>query len=243
MKQHTLVIAEGSEDLREILQSQFDTFCQVFCCSTGKETLELLETKHPDVLFLDLMVPQLDGLSLLQALSALGDRPEILATTSYVSSYILKACESLGVRVLMEKPYDLQKAGEQVRLLLQHRNGENEEDRFSRISGLLLRLGFTAKLRGYSYLRDAVIQYAVDPDQSIMKELYPRVAALYGVTAEDVEHSIRSAVIDAWSHKNRELWNLYFGQENQLRPSNAALIQSLSRILLDIGNTTAAKAL
>ena len=243
MKQHTLVIAEGSEDLRETLQSQFDTFCQVFCCSTGKEALELLERQHPDVLFLDLMLPQLDGLGLLQVLSALGDRPEILAATSYVSPYILEACESLGVRVLLEKPYDLQKAGEQVKNLLQHRNGGNEEERFSRISGLLLRMGFTAKLRGYSYLRDAVLQYALDPNQSIIKELYPRVAAIYGVTAEDVEHSIRSAVIDAWTHKNGELWNLSFGQEELLRPSNAALIQGLSGFLRDTGNPETAKAL
>lgn len=243
MKQHTLVIAEGSEDLRETLRSQFDTFCQVFCCSTGKEVLELMALKHPDVLFLDLMLPQLDGLGLLQVLSALGDRPEILATTSYVSPYILEACESMGVRVLLEKPYDLQKAGEQVKNLLQYRDGINEEGRFSRISGLLLRMGFTAKLRGYTYLRDAVLQYAKDPGQSIIKELYPRVAAAYGVTPEDVEHSIRVAVIDAWSHKNGELWNLSFGREELLRPSNAALIQGLSGFLRNTGNPETAKAL
>ena len=243
MKQHTLVIAEGSEDLREALQSQFDTFCQVFCCSTGKEALELLELRHPDILLLDLMVPQLDGLGLLQILSAMGDRPEILATTSYVSPYILETCESLGVRVLMEKPYDLRQAGERVRNLLQYRAGGNEEGRFSRISGLLLRMGFTAKLRGYSYLRDAVLHYARNPNQSIIKELYPRVAAVYGVTPEDVEHSIRSAVIDAWSHKNGEVWNLSFGREELLRPSNAALIQGLSGFLRDAEHPEAAQAL
>ena len=243
MKQHTLVIAEGSEDLRTALQSQLNTFCQVYCCGTGSQALELLEARHPDILILDLMVPQLDGLSLLQLLSALGDRPDILAVTSYVSPYILEACKNLGVHVLMAKPFNLQTVTDKVRFLLQQRDGVSEMSRFRRISGLLLRLGFTAKLRGYSYLRDAVLQYALDPSQSIIKELYPQVAARYGVTAEDVEHSIRSAVMDAWSHKNEVLWNLYLDQKVQLRPSNAELIQGLSNSLKGTGEPEAAKAL
>ena len=230
MNRYTLVIADSSEDFCSCLQSQFEYFCQVFCCSTGREALELVRTRHPDVLVLDLLLKELDGLSLLGCLEATGDRPGILADTSYVSPYILETAERLGVSYLLEKPCSMEKTAELIRRLLKGREFASPQDRFTRISGLLLRLGFTAKLRGYSYLRDAVLKYAEDPAQSILKELYPSVALPYGVSAEDVEHSIRSAAMVAWNHGSREIWGLYFAQDGKFqRPSNAALIQGLAK--------------
>ena len=230
MKRYTLVIADSSEDLRKALQIEFEPICQVFCCGTGREALELLRVRRPDVLVLDLMLPELDGLSLLEMLSATGSCPGILVSAAYVSPYILETARKLGVSYLLRRPFSLGAAESLIRKLLQSRTASTAEGRFGRISGILLQLGFTAKLRGYSYLRDAVLLFAENPGQSIIKDLYPGVAGHYGVTAEDVEHSIRSAAADAWTHSIRETWNLYFGGESE-RPSNAALIQCLARTL------------
>ena len=240
MKRHTLMIADGSEDIRKALQAQFDDFCNVICCSSGRKALELIEQTHPDILLLDLMLPELDGLSLLQAVSATGEQPLILAESSYVSTYILESAEALGVRYLFQPPLRMDKVKEALLELLRLRETGSGSDIYRRVSGLLLRLGFTAKLKGYSYLRDAVIQYMADPCQSIIKELYPRVAANYDVTPEDVEHSIRSAVAEAWSHGAKAVWNRCFCSEVlETRPSNAALIQGIVRNLSGISQAEA----
>ena len=245
MKQYTLMVADSSEDLRAALQLEFRACCQVFCCENGRDALETLSLRHPDVLVLDLMLPQMDGISLLNGMAASGDMPRILALSSYVSPYILEQAEKLGVRILMEKPCSLFKTAEAVRSLLCAEDSGSREERFNRLSGLLLRLGFTAKLRGYSYLRDAVLSYAENPGMSILKELYPGVAALYGVTAEDVEHSIRSAAVDAWGHRSPGLWAACLtGREKQgRRPSNAVLIQTLAECITEPRELPAAETL
>lgn len=229
MKRYTLIIADSSEDFCSALRGRLDPICNVFCCKTGKDVLQLLQQHPADVLVLDLMLPQLDGLSLLQALSAAGDCPGILASSCYVSPFILDTAEELNVSFLLEKPCSLCAAEECIRELIKRRDRSCARDRFMRISGLLLRLGFSAKLRGYAYLRDAALRYAENPGLSIMKELYPSVAGAYGVSPEDVEHSIRSAAMDAWGHRIRETWALYFPQgDPNSRPSNACLIQGLA---------------
>ena len=231
-KQYTLIVADSSVDFRQALQQQFEPFCRICSCGTGWEVLEQLTRTSPDVLVLDLMLPGLDGLSLLRAISALGICPEILAVSSYVSPYILQMSEQLGVSCLMEKPCSLSQIEGKIRRLLKERNGDTREDRFVRVSGILLQLGFSAKLRGYSYLREAVLRLAEQPELSIIKELYPDIGDSHGVTAEDVEHSIRSAARDAWNHSSRESWELYFSREELgARPSNAALIQVLAETL------------
>ena len=229
MKRYTLIIADSSEDFCSALRTRLESVCNVFCCKTGGEVLQLLQNHPADVLALDLMLPQMDGLSLLQALSAAGDCPGILASSCYVSPFILDAAEKLNVSFLLEKPCSLYSAEECIRELIKRRDHASCRDRFTRISGLLLRLGFSAKLRGYAYLRDAALKYAENPGLSIMKELYPSVAGAYGVSAEDVEHSIRSAAMDAWGHRIGETWELYFPRRDRnSRPSNACLIQGLA---------------
>ncbi len=239
MRRYTVVIADSSEDFREALQSLLTPFCMVYCVKNGKETTEAISIRHPDVLVLDLTLPGLDGISLLGALTATGHSPEILATSCFISPYVLESVENLGVACLMEKPCDLGKAAQCVRKLLQERSSISENDRFSRISGILLQLGFTAKLRGYTYLREAVLQYTENPERSIYKEIYPSLAAAYGVSAEDVEHSIRGAIQDAWRHGFHRAWERYFtGEEELTRPANAQLITVLSEYLAGTGEST-----
>ena len=242
MKRYILAIADSSEDIREAMRRQFEPFCQVYCCSTGPEVLELIAKAHPDVLLLDLMLPMLDGLSLLTALAAAGDCMRIAGTSAYISPYLLQMAEDMGVSCLFQKPFDLREAEIQIRSLLEAGSSEDEEERYRRVSSLLLRLGFPAKLRGYSYLREAVLQYVRDPGQSIIKELYPRVGSTCGVSALDVERSIRSAAVAAWSCSPRSAWTACFPLGNP-RPSNAELIQGLAGLLTDYAELPAAEAL
>ena len=229
MKPYSVVIAVGAEDLREALKLQFHSFCRVSCCGSGREALETVSSLRPDVLVLDLMLPELDGLSVLENLSALGLQPGILAVSAYVSPYILSQAESLGVSCLMELPLDLPQAENKICELLRQREAGSFRDRYGRISGILLSLGFASKLRGYAYLREAVLYLADLQEPVRIIEIYRHVGIQYGVAAEDVEHSIRSAAAEAWQHRKGESWGLYFPSEKlSSRPSNVLLITGLA---------------
>lgn len=234
MKQYKVIIADSSEEFCAALRTQLAPLCQVKICQSGWQTLEILSEDRPEVLVLDLMLPKLDGISLLSAMSAAGYCPAVLATTCCVSPWILRAAEDLSVACLMEKPCTAEAVGQQVQRLLQQNTSSSDGDLYSRISGLLLSLGFSPKLRGYAYLREAVACLKAHRGICIIKDLYPRVGKRFGVSAEDVEHSIRGAVLGAWKRRKPGIWEQYLqdqpGQPLE-RPTNSALILALEEKL------------
>ena len=98
-------------------------------------------------------------------------------------------------------------------------------------------MGVSTKLRGYAYLREAVLLMIQNPMQSITKELYPGVAKQFSSTPTQVERSIRNAIQHAWERRNEEQWLQVFQPDKAgkiARPSNAAFISRLAdRLLLD----------
>ena len=72
MDARKLLIADGNEEFRRALAAELQGAYHVRCCDDGKEALSLLRSFAPDVLVLDLMLPGLDGISLLQSAAASG---------------------------------------------------------------------------------------------------------------------------------------------------------------------------
>ena len=101
----------------------------------------------------------------------------------------------------------------------------------SRASALLLTLGIPPKLRGFAYLKEAVILYREDPLQSVTKVLYPEVAKRCGCAPMHVERSIRSAIDAGWKRRDEQVWRLYFQADREggiRRPSNGEFISRLA---------------
>ena len=233
MDQHTVLIADSSEDFCLALQDILRWTCTVRTCTGGSRTLKLLSDLHPDVLVLDLMLPELDGISLLKALSAAGRRPLILATTCLTSDYIISTTQALGVDYLLVKPCDIHSTAARIQEQLESLDGASQDpsDLHFRITGLLMMMGFSPKLHGFRYLQEAIYQMIHIPGQSVTKELYPSVAGLFETAGCHVERSIRSAIADAWAHRDSRVWQLYFpldtgGQPK--RPTNAVFISRIA---------------
>lgn len=228
-----LLIADGTEEFRLALADFLrDTYLVRTCCS-GPETLELLHSFCPDILVLDMLLPGLDGISLLQDAAVSGLNPMVLATTRYTNDYILESVEKLGVGYLMSKPCDIKATAARIADLSQriHPSVIRMPDPRVHISNLLLSLGIPAKLNGYGYLREGILLFAADPKQSITKELYPAISRLCKSEPLHVERSIRSAVHSAWKRRDERIWKLYFQTDadgSVPRPSNAAFIAQLA---------------
>ena len=229
-----LLIADGTEEFPMALADHLRGAYTLRTCCTGLEALEMVGKFRPDILILDLMLPGLDGLSLLQQASAQGYRPMVLATTRYVSNYVLEAAERFGVGYVMVKPCDIKATAARIADLSQRLRPPVplRSDSKAAVSNLLLSLGVPTKLRGYGYLREAVIEMMRDPTQMVTKELYPSVADRCSATDKQVERSIRTAITAAWSNRDEPLWRLYFqpGPSGTVpKPTNAAFISRLAQ--------------
>ena len=228
-----LLIADGTEDFRVALANMLRGAYQVRCCSDGIRARELLQEFSPDVLILDLMLPGFDGISLLRWAAEWEIRPMVLATSRFINDYVAEEMSRMGVGYLMLKPCDLSATvarvgdlGQRIRPVL-----VTAPEPANQVSNLLLALGIPTKLRGYAYLREAVLLIAENPSQSITKVLYPEVARRCGRAAMHVERGIRSAVAAAWSTRDENIWRLYFqpnASGNISRPTNAAFISRLA---------------
>lgn len=228
-----LLIADGTEEFRLALADVLRGVYYVRTCREGNEALELLKSFCPDILVLDMMLPGLDGISLLQTAAASGFRPMVLATTRFANDYILESVDKLGVGYLMVKPCDVKATVSRIADLSQrlHQPIISQPDPRTHVSNLLLSLGIPTKLRGYGYLREAILLFAADPGQSITKELYPTVGILCESSAMHVERSIRSAIHTAWEHRDDRIWKLYFqpsADGSIPRPTNASFISRLA---------------
>ena len=233
MEKLKILIADNADDFRGALADTLHGAYHVRTAGDGVQTLQLLRSFLPDILVLDLMMPGLDGITLLQKAADSGVRPTVLATTRYISDYILDAADRLGIAYLMIKPCDIGAAVSRIADMSQRMKTpvfSHPEPR-AMVSNTLLRLGIPTKLRGYTYLREAILIMAQSPGQSITKELYPSVAVACGATATQIERSIRSAVNTAWVHSDRNIWQLYFppGDSGSIpKPTNAAFISRLA---------------
>ena len=239
METMTLLIADSSEEFRNNLINALQGNYRIQSCQTGKEALEILRNATPDLLIMDLMLPELDGLTLLQVLSDSGIRPTVLATTRLVNDYVIGATTKLGVEYLMVKPCDIRAIAKRVRDLSNQkpRPKLSAPDPKTHVSNLLISLGISTKLLGYAYLREAVLLMVRNPMQSITKELYPSVAKQFSSSPTQVERSIRNAIQHAWERRSDEQWGQIFQPDSNgkiPRPSNAAFISRLAdRLLLD----------
>lgn len=232
-----ILVADSSDDFRSAIADALHDIHHVRTATNGVQALQLLQSFRPDMMVLDLMLPEIDGITVLQRATESGCKPTVLATTCYLSDYITSSIQKFGVGFLMIKPClvsaiisRLTDLSEQLQQPL-----FSHQDPKAHITSTLLRLGIPTKLRGYSYLREAVIFMAQDPAQSVTKELYPNVAAQFGASAMQVERSIRSAIQAAWEHHDPQIWQFYFcADETGLipRPTNAHMITRLADVLL-----------
>lgn len=241
MEMRKLLIADMGEEFRQALAAQVRGAYRIRVCQDGHQTLETLLSFKPDLVVLDMMLPCLDGVSILEALENCGLHPMVLAVTKLPTDYMVQAASRYGVSYMMIKPCDVKAVAARLKDLTQMLKPEEIASPDSRtvISNILLGLGFSTKLRGYTYLREAIVEMANNPGQSVTKILYPAVGKICDASKTQVERSIRSAILKAWGKRDEAMWRLYFpasSDGSMERPTNAVFIATIAdRINMDKG--------
>lgn len=97
-----LLIAVRSEELCSALEDELYREYHIISCYDGVRALDLLNSTRPDALIMDLMLPKMDGLTVLEQAETV---PQVvLCTTSYLSESVIKTAQVLGVGSMILKP-------------------------------------------------------------------------------------------------------------------------------------------
>lgn len=232
-----VLIVDATEEFRATLAEALKGMYAVRTCGDGEEALELAQSYTPDLLVLDLTVAGMDGLSLVQIITETHRKPIILATTRFLSDYVLEASSRIGIDYMMVKPCNIRAVVTRIADLVESRNPREQArpDPKVSVANLLLVLGIATNNKGYSCLREAIPLYAKDPHQAITKELYPAVAKLCGSSALQVERAMRTAIDRAWKRRDDQIWKLYFPplpDGTMERPCNSKFISRLADTLI-----------
>lgn len=235
MQMQSLLIADGSETFTEKLTELLRGSYHVRVCHDGQTTLAQLRERKPDLMILDLMLPELDGISLLHTAAAEGIVPHVLGLTRFASDYVMESAERLGVSYLMMKPCEPEFVCSRLKDLSRYTRPDPlvQPDIRAMASNALLELRIPTKLRGYICAREAILYLMRSPGMSVTKELYPAVAALCDGTPAQVERAIRGAIQAGWSG-NSEHWQRYFARSADgkiHKPSNAEFLSRIADAL------------
>lgn len=234
MEKKKLLIADGEEAFSGALEAALKEEFHIRIADSGEKTLEILEQFVPDVLVLDVMLPGLDGIAVLAQAAQRGWCPKVLATTSLRSEYIFTKLMQFEISYVMLRPCNLEIAAERVREIaaVSCEIPMVEPSEEQKLTAILRELGVNPKHNGYHYLCGCIKLYGDDNTQQLTKELYVTVGATYGVSWQQVERSIRSALEAAWNHRNAQIWRQWFSAGSELkRPTNGEVICQLAEHL------------
>ena len=217
----TIVIADDNAALcagmRDFIDAQ-DGFEVVGVAQNGNDALKLIDLYKPDFVLLDIVMPELDGFGVLNAME---NKSSVVIMMSQLASdgFVQKAMQ-YGASYFLAKPFDYHTLLKVISDFSTPRpapraqvNVRKNKTLDEKIANLFISVGIPAHIKGYQFLREAIKMTIETPEiiNSITKQLYPGIAARYQTSASKVERAIRHAIEVAWNRGKIENINNVFG--------------------------------
>lgn len=215
MEKKKVLIAVASEDFRMALQEHLRDSYYIRLCWEGNETLLAMEAFKPDVMILDVMLPGVDGVTLLQRAQERGLQTTVMAIVRFQSDYVLDALERLNVGYVMSRSCEISAVAVRLEDMLAEKQEKIQEvtqpNLCTLVDNALRELSFQTASHSYRPVREAVLEAIRHPNQQVTKTLYPAVGKICGGNDKQVEHAIRRAITKAWTYRDQAAWDWYFG--------------------------------
>lgn len=244
----SVAIADDNERMVEILDSivkKDNDIRIVGKANNGEDVYHMIKEKEPDVVLLDLIMPKLDGLSVMERINqdqTIKKHPKFIVISAIGQEGITEDAFNLGAHYYIMKPFDNEMVLNRVRSIKNYADSgkvkippnpcieqnclENLEND---VTDMIHEVGVPAHIKGYQYLRDAIIMVIREPEMlnSITKILYPTIAKRNQTTPSRVERAIRHAIEVAWSRGNMDIINSLFSytvSTGKGKPTNSEFI-------------------
>ena len=237
-----IMIADDNVNLTELLKevlNREEGLEVVAVANNGKVCMEMLPIHKPDILLLDFIMPYMDGIAVLNEIKQLGleKTPKIIMMTTFGQNDVAQKALLEGVSYFILKPFDVAHILRTVKdlvnesddsrphLYLGGRSLSLEED----VSEVLRHIGIPANIKGYMYLREAILMVTekVELSGTMTKMVYPQIALKYNTTASRVERAIRHSIEVAWTRgPSADIDTILSGalRDFKYRPTNSELI-------------------
>ncbi len=102
----TIVLVDDSAEVRDLLRTQFQLSGALEVVAdgeNGEEAISLAHEHQPDLLLLDMSMPQMDGLDALAGISAVSPSTRVVVFTGFDGTGLADKAQSLGAAALIEK--------------------------------------------------------------------------------------------------------------------------------------------
>ena len=248
-----ILLADDNREICEMVQGFFDKQgdMEVCCCVyDGVAAVEAIASHNPDVAIIDGVMPKLDGLGVLERISDVENRPICIILSEVTQEKITKKAIDLGADYYMVKPFDLEILAQRIRQLrekggtaqgsISTKNAVTQLNIEQKVTNILHEIGVPAHIRGYHYMREAIMMAVNDMDvlNYITKELYPTIAQKMNTTSSRVERAIRHAIEVAWSRGKIDAIDNLFGytiNNHKGKPTNSEFIALIAdRLRLEL---------
>jgi two-component system response regulator (stage 0 sporulation protein A) len=249
-----IIVADDNRDFSNILVdylSKQEDIVVTGIAQDGLEAIKLIKERKPHLVILDIIMPNLDGLGVLEMLNTmeLDPMPRIVVLSAVSHDKITQRAMELGADYYVLKPFDIEMFVNRIRELANHTiynhhvtkaptyvdNTENKmnknksDDIITQITNIMNEIGIPAHIKGYMFAREAISMVVNDIGllSAVTKELYPLIGAKFNTTASRVERAIRHAIEVAWSRGQVETINKIFGysiSNAKGKPTNSEFI-------------------
>lgn len=248
-----IAIADDNKELVRTMEAYFEKHPEIeiiWTAPNGKVCLTMLEEEKPDVLLLDIIMPHLDGIAVLETIgeNARLSGLHIIMLTAFGQEDVMTQAASLGASYFMLKPFEfdrlmnqiLQVAGTKKSAIpISQPGGGQSPGTVSQkvldttITSIIKEIGVPAHIKGYAFLREAIQMVYTDVELlgSVTKVLYPDIATKFNTTASRVERAIRHAIEVAWNRGNYEVISKMFGytvHHLKSKPTNSEFIAMIA---------------
>ena len=252
MEKVNIAIADDNEKMVKLLGDivrREDSFQLVGTANDGLEAMQLVKEKQPDIILLDIVMPKLDGLSVLERInrdSTLKKKPGVIIISAVGQENVTEDAFAKGADYFIMKPFEQEVILNNIQRLNEHKKkGRSNERKISYayekaaeqkkgdmeavVTDMIHEIGVPAHIKGYQYLRDAILMSVEDMEMlsSITKILYPTIAKKYQTTSSRVERAIRHAIEVAWSRGKMDTIDALFGytiNNGKGKPTNSEFI-------------------
>lgn len=263
MEKLNIAIADDNERMVRLLDhivSSDEELQVVGKAANGEELMEVIQEKKPDVVLLDIIMPKLDGLAVMDRVNRDPGikKPAFIVISAVSQEKTTEDAFEVGADYYILKPFDNDMVLQQIKRTkarqersqsrarkinaYESRKEYMERNLETDVTNIIHEVGVPAHIKGYQYLRDAIIMSVTDVEMlnSITKILYPTIAKRHQTTPSRVERAIRHAIEVAWSRGKMDTIDALFGytvSNGKGKPTNSEFIAMIAdKIRLEYKN-------
>jgi two-component system response regulator (stage 0 sporulation protein A) len=215
----------------------------------GKKLISKILEERPQVVLSDVFLPGADAIAVMKEIlnrDDLTEKPKFMIMSGSDNMDLQSEVMASGATYYFLKPFDMETLAERIDQMVEKKEISsasikslipsiygNSTDLEVLVTDIIHQIGVPAHIKGYHYLREAIILSVNDSDilNSVTKVLYPTVAKCFSTTSSRVERAIRHAIEVAWDRGDIDTLNSYFGYTingGRGKPTNSEFIAMIA---------------